>query len=95
MRIPQRPAFCRLLRLLRLRRESLAPVLALLASRSSSVSKQELLQAFPAMQWNDVLSDLRLLDDVLFLRPDLTRLTLSESFREELRETLAAEVPRA
>jgi hypothetical protein len=47
------------------------------------------------MQWNDVLSDLRLLDDVLFLRPDLTRLTLSESFREELRETLAAEVPRA
>ena len=42
--------FCRLLRLPRLRRESLAPVLALLASRSSSVSKQELLQAFPAMQ---------------------------------------------
>jgi hypothetical protein len=55
-----------------------------MTSKPSSVSKDELLQAFPRLLWADLVSDLALIDGILFLNADMTRLTLSDSLRELL-----------
>jgi len=76
--------FSRSLRLLRLQSQTLGPVLEFMTSKPSSVSKDELLQAFPRLLWADLVSDLALIDGILFLNADMTRLTLSDSLRELL-----------
>ncbi len=71
--------------LLRLDIEMCANVLSHLASRKRSASKEELLHAFPDLVWPRLIAQLRLLDGVLFLRADVSRLSLTSTLRLELR----------
>jgi len=64
---------------------SCGDVLYFLAARKSSVGKAELLDAFPELNWTKLIKQLRLLDGVLFLRPDISRLSLTSTLRVELR----------
>ena len=72
-------------RLLWLDIEPCANVLSYLASRKRSASKEELLHAFPDLVWTKLIAQLRLLDGVLFLRADVSRLSLTSTLRLELR----------
>lgn len=62
-----------------------ADVLSYLASRKRSASREELLNAFPELVWPRLIAQLRLLDGVLFLRADVSRLSLTSTLRVELR----------
>ncbi len=74
----------RAVRLLGLDIETCANVLSYLASRKRSASREELLQAFPDLIWPRLIAQLRLLDGVLFLRADVSRLSLTSTLRVEL-----------
>jgi hypothetical protein len=78
----------RICRLARLDIRSCANVLSYLAARDSSVPKQELTQAFPDLIWSRLTRHLRLISGVLFLREDLSRVTLTQPLRLELRRFL-------
>jgi len=64
--------------------ESCAKALSYLASKTRSASKEELLQTFPELVWAKLIIQLRLLEGILFLRPDVSRLSLTASLRLEL-----------
>jgi DnaJ-domain-containing protein 1 len=70
---------------------SCAKVLAYMAARRASVSRDELLRACPGLDWSKLRSQLLLVEGVLFLRADFSRVTLSQPLRLRLRRLL----PRA
>ena len=74
--------------LLRMDRVSCAEVLAFLLSRASSVSKGDLLNAFPSLNWSRLTMELRQIEGVLFLR-DASRLSLTSILRSELSQLFA------
>jgi len=76
----------RALRLVRLDIGSCANVLLYLASKTRSASREDLLQAFPGLIWPKLIAQLRLIEGVLFLRPDVSRLSLTSTLRMELRQ---------
>jgi hypothetical protein len=78
----------RICRLARVDIRSCANVLSYLAARDSSVPKKELMQAFPDLIWSRLTRHLRLIEGVLFLREDLSRVTLTQPLRLELRRFL-------
>ena len=63
-------------------------VLSFLAARNTSASREELLRALPALAWSEMVDQLLLLEGVLFFRPDLSRVSLTEPLRLELRKLL-------
>jgi len=62
-----------------------AGVLSWLADRKGAASREEVLAAFPGLDWGKLRRDLRLVDGVLFLRTDASRVTLSQPVRYFLR----------
>lgn len=74
----------RALGLLRLDLEPCANVLFHLALKGTSASREELLHAFPGLNWPRLIAQLRLLDGVLFLRAGVTRLALTSLLLIEL-----------
>lgn len=74
----------RALRLVRLDIETCANVLLYLASKKKSASREELLQIFPELAWVKLVAQLRLIEGILFLRPDVSRLSLTSALRLEL-----------
>lgn len=72
--------------------ESCAVVLGYLANQKRSVSKDELLKPFPTVAWTILRSQLRLIDGVLFLRADFSRVTLTQPLRWILREMFTPEI---
>ncbi len=72
--------------LLRLDINTCGNVLAFLAGRDSSASRAELVSEFPELDWTRLIAQLRLLDGILFLRPDVSRLSLTSILRMELRQ---------
>lgn len=76
------------IRLLRMDRISCAEVLSYLLSRASSVSKGELLNVFPGLNWSRLTMELRQIEGVLFLR-DSSRLSLTSILRSELCQLFA------
>jgi DnaJ-domain-containing protein 1 len=60
-------------------------VLAFLAVKPKSVSKEQVLAEFPDLSWSRLSNQLRLLAGVLFLRADSSRVTLTPLLRLELR----------
>jgi hypothetical protein len=69
--------------------EPLAPVLELMLFKTVSMTKEELETAFPELPWPETARDLLLIDGVMPLKADGSRLTLSEEFRAELRGQMA------
>ena len=65
-----------------------AEVLAFLASRNTGLSRAEFIRAFPGLSWTRLTSQLRLLDGVLVLGRDASRITLTTLFRLQLRQRL-------
>ncbi|HWX22166.1 MAG TPA: J domain-containing protein [Candidatus Binatia bacterium] len=81
--------------------DSCAKVLAWLASKRTSVSKDELLRMFPDLVWSKLRAQLGLVEGVLFLRADLSRVTLTQPLRLRLyqwvrpeRQQPQPEIPR-
>jgi len=74
--------------LLRMDRASCAGVLSFLLSRAASVSKGELLNAFPGLNWSRLTRELHQIEGVLFLR-DSSRLSLTSILRSELCQLFA------
>ncbi|HWH70820.1 MAG TPA: J domain-containing protein [Candidatus Sulfotelmatobacter sp.] len=70
---------------------SCANLLSHLAAKNRSASKEELLQLFPEFVWPTITSQIGLLEGILFLRPDASRITLLEELRQELRRLLLLE----
>ena len=68
-------------RLTRVQIEPCADVLSYLAARESAVSRDELMRAFPDLNWTRLVSDLRLFEGVLFLHRDVSRLSLTTALR--------------
>lgn len=77
--------------------ETCTNVLAYLARQGIPTSRDELLRRFPEVQWLTLSNDLRLLDGVIFFRPDGLRVILATPLRLELRALLprshSAEIP--
>ncbi|MEI6074395.1 MAG: DnaJ domain-containing protein [Verrucomicrobiota bacterium] len=67
---------------------SRADVLSYLLNKSSSVSKEELLKAFPDLNWSRLINELRQIEGILFLR-DSSRLSLTSVLRSELSQLMA------
>lgn len=78
----------RSLRLASLDTAACAAVLAYLAVRQKSVSREELLHAFPGLVWAQLKLQLSLIGGVLFLRADFSRVKLAEPLRMHLRRLL-------
>lgn len=74
----------------RLQLENLAPVLEILLQKMKSVTREELEAAFPELPWPETGRDLLLIDGVLALKADQTKLAMSEEFRGELLKDLVA-----
>lgn len=83
----------RILRLVRMDVDQCAEVLAYLALRNKSASKEELLRIFPRLVWSQLIDQLLLVDGVLFFRTDLSRVTLVWPLRQELRQYAARPAP--
>jgi len=71
--------------------ERCAEVLGYLANQKRSVSKEELLKSFPTVAWTILRPQLRLIEGVLFLRADLSRITLTQPLRWSLAEMFSPE----
>lgn len=71
--------------------EACARVLAYLARQNAKVTREELLRHFPQLSWERLSRQLLLLDGVLFLGEDGSRITLMEPFRLLLRSMLGPE----
>jgi len=80
-------------RLIRLESVSCSAVLGYLAKKNASVSRRELERAFPNLVWPRMLSQLVLLEGVLFFRTDFSRVTLMSGLRQELRGLAGQEKP--
>lgn len=65
-----------------------AAVLAYLAVRRKSVSREELLASFPGLVWSRLKRQLFMFQGVLFLRADSSRVTLTEPLRLRLHQVL-------
>jgi len=63
-----------------------AEVLGYVISKQKSVPKDELLKVFPDLNWSWLRSQLRLLQGVVFLRADFSRIGLTQPFRLRLRQ---------
>lgn len=61
-----------------------ADVLTYLVNKRISAAREELLAAFPGLDWARLLVDLRLIEGVLFLRRDHSRVGLTSVLRLEL-----------
>jgi DnaJ like chaperone protein len=72
--------------LVRLDIEACAKVLSYLAAKTKSVSRAELLEAFPELIWSRLIAQLRLIEGILFLRADVSRLALTSALRLELHQ---------
>lgn len=70
-----------------------AQTLTYLAARNSAVSRDELMEHSGQMPWSRLKEQLLLLDGVLFLGEDGSRVTLMEPFRLLLRAMLPAQPP--
>jgi hypothetical protein len=68
-------------RLSRVQIELCADVLSYLAARESAVSQDELMRAFPDLDWTRLISDLGLFEGVLFLNRNVPRLSLTTTLR--------------
>jgi DnaJ like chaperone protein len=68
-----------------------AQALAYLASRNSAVTRVDLMQHCPLLAWPRLQAQLLLVDGVLFLGEDASRVTLMEPFRVRLRWMLGGE----
>jgi len=78
----------RICRLARIDIRSCANVLSYLAARDSSIPQKELMEAFPDLIWSRLTGHLRFIEGVLFLGEDLSRVTLTQPLRLELRRFL-------
>ncbi len=77
-------------RLLQLDIDTCSKVLAFLAGRDRSASRTELEHEFPGLDWTNLIAQFRLLDGILFLRPDVS---LTSLLRMELRQFAAYQEP--
>jgi hypothetical protein len=66
-------------------------VLAYLAGKNMAASREELLRAFPQVNWRKLLSYLRLFSGVILLGRDKSRISLTLVFRLQLRRLLRQE----
>ena len=80
-------------RLTRMDFDSCADVLRYLAAKEASASREELLKAFPHLDWSRLMIDLRLIEGVLFLRREAPRLSLTSTLRFQLRRLLRVPDP--
>jgi hypothetical protein len=76
----------RVLQLAQLDVRTCAEVLAWLATKRHSVSRDELLRAFPDLMWARLRPQLGLIAGVIFLRRDFSRVTLSQPLRLHIRQ---------
>jgi DnaJ-domain-containing protein 1 len=81
----------RAIRFARLDVDWCAKVLAWLAAKRASVSKDEVLKAFPRLTWSRLQAQLRLVQGVMFVRPDRSRVTLTQPLRLYLRRWVKPE----
>lgn len=92
------PYVTRVRRFTQLDVDTCANVLAYLAVQNVPTSRYELLRRFRGMDWTKLSDDLRLLERVIFFRPDGLRVVLTMPLRLELRALLAqdksANVPK-
>lgn len=78
----------RAMRLLQMNFSACVDALEFLAKRGSGATRDEFLKAFPGLNWPKLLVDLRQIDGVLFLRRDVSRISLTSTLRFELRQVL-------
>jgi hypothetical protein len=76
----------RALQLARLDIRTCVVVISWLATKRHSVSREELLRAFPDVVWAKLRPQLSLISGVIFLRSDFSRVTLSQPLRLHIRE---------
>jgi DnaJ domain len=79
--------------LARLNVATCAKVLEWLATKNKSVSRDELRRVFPDLAWPELRPQLALIEGVLFLRADFSRITLSQPLRLTLRRLLLLQPP--
>ncbi len=79
-------------RLTRLDVPACVKVLSVLASQRNSVSAEELQRRLPELNWTALPSQLRLIEGVLLLRHDNSRIVLTEPLRWQLRGMKLARV---
>ena len=70
-----------------------ARALAYLARQNAAVTSEDLMQHCPQLSWERLREQLSLLDGVLFLGEDASRVSLMEPFRLRLRSMLEREQP--
>src|SRR5262249_49908168 len=68
-----------------------ARALAFLAGQNAAVSREDLIRHCPQLPWESLREQLVLIDGVLFLGEDASRVTLMEPFRLRLRWMLKGE----
>ena len=71
-----------------------ARALAYLAGKNAAVTQEDLMRHCPQLAWERLKEELLLLDGVLFLGEDASRVTLMEPFRLRLRSMLEPEQRR-
>lgn len=76
----------RALQLMRLDIEMCANILTYLAGKTKPASKAEVIKAYPDLAWANLVAQLYLIEGVLLLQPEATRLSLTATLRLELRQ---------
>lgn len=76
--------FMRAQRVKKLQLEDLAPVLGFMLAKASSVTQEELESEFLELPWPQTTRDLLLIDGVVLLKADGSRLTMTVELRKEI-----------